>query len=122
MTDPAYPTPPNHRAALEQRLRNICGALGVNELRTRTLATVGRRLFAARRVAPWPPTVQAWPGWDERYTDAAEGLDVLPLAEAVAWLNDLIDTAEQAAADRSSSTTQVCQSTGPGISGRGRPP
>ena len=36
MTDPAYPTPPVHRAALEQRLRNICGSLGVNELRTRT--------------------------------------------------------------------------------------
>ena len=67
----------------------------------RELATVGRRLFAARRVAPWPPTVQAWPGWDERYTDAAEGLDVLPLTEAVAWLNDLIDAAEQAAGDRS---------------------
>lgn len=67
----------------------------------RELATVGRRLFAARRVAPWPPTVQAWPGWNERYTDAAEGLDVLPLTEAVAWLNDLIDAAEQAARDRS---------------------
>ena len=36
MTGPAYPTPPIHRASLEQRLRNICGSLGINELRTRT--------------------------------------------------------------------------------------
>lgn len=47
------------------------------------------------------PTVQAWPGWDERYLVAAEGLAVLALFEAVAWLNDLIDAAERAAADRS---------------------
>lgn len=67
----------------------------------RELATVGRRLFAARRVAPWPPTVQAWPGWDERYLDAAEGLDVLALTEAVAWLNDLIGAAERTARGRS---------------------
>lgn len=65
------------------------------------LAVIGLRLFTARRVAPWPPTVQAWPGWEDRYVNAAEGLDVLPLAEAVAWLNDLIDAAEQAAGDRS---------------------
>ncbi len=63
----------------------------------RELATVGRRLFVARRVAPWPPTVQAWPGWDDRYVDAAEGLKVLPLAEAIAWLNDLVEAAERAA-------------------------
>ncbi|MEZ5320484.1 MAG: nucleotidyl transferase AbiEii/AbiGii toxin family protein [Microthrixaceae bacterium] len=36
MTEPSYPTPPIHRASLEQRLRNICGSLGINELRTRT--------------------------------------------------------------------------------------
>ena len=62
----------------------------------RELATVGRRLFAARRVGTWPPTVQAWPGWDQLYTDAAEGLDVLPLADAVAWLNDVVIAAVQA--------------------------
>ena len=28
MTEPSYPTPPIHRASLEQRLRNICGSLG----------------------------------------------------------------------------------------------
>lgn len=36
MTEPSYPAPPIHRASLEQRLRNICGSLGINELRTRT--------------------------------------------------------------------------------------
>ncbi|MCA9830252.1 MAG: nucleotidyl transferase AbiEii/AbiGii toxin family protein [Dehalococcoidia bacterium] len=63
----------------------------------RQLASVGRRLFDARRVAPWPPKVQTWPGWTERYAAAAEGLDVLPLDEAVAWLNELVEAAEQAA-------------------------
>lgn len=36
MTEPAYLAPPAHRASLEQRLRNICRSLGVNEVRTRT--------------------------------------------------------------------------------------
>ena len=58
------------------------------------LATIGRRLFAARRVAPWPPTVQAWPGWDTRYAEAADGLDVRPLDDAIAWINTLITEAE----------------------------
>lgn len=61
----------------------------------RELAKVGRRLFTARRVAPWPPNAQIWPGWAERYVEAAEGLDVRPLAEAVAWLNGLVEAAEQ---------------------------
>ncbi|MCZ2110111.1 MAG: nucleotidyl transferase AbiEii/AbiGii toxin family protein [Dehalococcoidia bacterium] len=61
------------------------------------LAIIGRRLFAARRAAPWPPVVRIWPGWEERYADAAEGLEVRPLAEAVEWLSGLIDAAEQAA-------------------------
>jgi hypothetical protein len=65
----------------------------------RRLAIVGRRLFAARRVASWPPTVRSWPGWEGRYADAAEGLDVLPLVDAVVWLNGLIEAAEQAARD-----------------------
>jgi hypothetical protein len=40
------------------------------------------------RVRTTPPQhpVQAWPGWDVCYVDAADGLDVLPLADAVAWL------------------------------------
>ena len=54
------------------------------------LDDIGRRLFAARQVAPWPPVVQAWPGWDTAYVDAAQGLDVRPLDEAVAWANAVI--------------------------------
>ncbi len=64
------------------------------------LAIVGRRLFAARRVAAWPPTVQEWPGWEERYLNAAEGLDVRPLTDAVAWLNALVEAAETAIQSR----------------------
>lgn len=63
----------------------------------RELAATGRRLFAARRVAPWPPTVRAWPGWEQLYADAADGLDVLPLAGAVDWLSNLVANAERAA-------------------------
>ena len=36
MSEPSYQDPPVHRASLEQRLRNICRSLGINELRTRT--------------------------------------------------------------------------------------
>lgn len=59
------------------------------------LSVVGQRLFAARRVSQWPPIVRPWPGWDEMYADAADGLEVLSLAEAVAWANDLVENAER---------------------------
>jgi hypothetical protein len=39
--------------------------------------------------------VRVWPGWENRYT-AAEGLDVRQLADAVAWLRDLVEAAEHA--------------------------
>jgi hypothetical protein len=58
------------------------------------LAAVGataRRLFAARRSQPWPPTVVAFERWPDLYENAAEGLGVLAgVDEAVAWANDLI--------------------------------
>lgn len=55
------------------------------------LREIGARLFAARRAQEWPPTVVEYDDWDTIYTEAAEGLDVLPTAaEAVAWANDLI--------------------------------
>jgi hypothetical protein len=54
-------------------------------------APIARRLFAARKSHAWPPTVQAHPGWDELYAEAADGLGVLPTAaDAVAWANELI--------------------------------
>lgn len=60
---------------------------------------VGERLFAARRVANWPPVIRAWNGWDALYEAAGEGLEVLALPEAVEWANDLIAAARQAADD-----------------------
>ena len=51
----------------------------------------GRRLFAARRTHPWPPTVVAYEGWDTLYAEAADGLDVIDnVADAVAWANDFV--------------------------------
>ncbi|MGB3157191.1 MAG: nucleotidyl transferase AbiEii/AbiGii toxin family protein, partial [Candidatus Microthrix parvicella] len=64
----------------------------------REVARIGRRLFAARRVSPWPPEVREWPGWDDRYQAASEGLDVRPLDSAVQWLQALVDEAEQTSA------------------------
>ena len=54
------------------------------------LADIGQRLFNARRIAPWPPTVRSFPGWEEIYTRAAEGLDTRPLTDAIDWANQLI--------------------------------
>lgn len=55
------------------------------------LHEIGTRLFAARRAHEWPPTVVEYDGWGTIYTEAAEGLDVLPtVTEAVAWANGLI--------------------------------
>jgi len=56
------------------------------------LAAVGvtaRRLFAARRVQAWPPSVVVHPRWSTIYAEAAEGLEVLAsVDEAVAWANE----------------------------------
>lgn len=58
---------------------------------TAETAPVARRLFAARQSHAWPPTVQAHPGWDELYAEAADGLGVLPAVDdAVDWANDLV--------------------------------
>lgn len=49
------------------------------------------RLFAYRKLQPWPPTVVANERWDEIYDHAREGLSVLPTVdEAVEWANGLI--------------------------------
>lgn len=49
-----------------------------------------RRLFAFRASHAWPPTVVAGEGWQARYADAAEGLDVLALEAAIEWANEYI--------------------------------
>lgn len=48
------------------------------------------RLFAFRAGHSWPPTVVAGDGWQTRYAEAAEGLDVLDLEGAVKWVNAYI--------------------------------
>lgn len=49
-----------------------------------------QRLFAFRKSHPWPPVVVAGEGWESLYAGAAEGLDVLELDAAVAWVNEYI--------------------------------
>ncbi len=54
-------------------------------------ASTARRLFAVRKSHPWPPEVLVHVGWESLYSEAADGLGVLPTAEdAVAWANALI--------------------------------
>lgn len=49
------------------------------------------RLFAYRQAHSWPPVVKANESWDSIYSEAAEGLDVLPgVDEAVVWANRFV--------------------------------
>ena len=59
-------------------------------------ASVCNRLFAYRKMQPWPPTIAKGDGWNSLY-DAQRGtLPVLATAEeAVAWVNDLIGKLSQ---------------------------
>lgn len=55
------------------------------------VAETTKRLFTFRAEHAWPPTLNVTGGWDLLYTNAAEGLDVLPtVTEAGIWLNDYI--------------------------------
>lgn len=55
------------------------------------VGTTSRRLFAARRSHPWPPTVVAYERWATIYDEAADGLDVLDnVDDAVVWANAFI--------------------------------
>jgi hypothetical protein len=61
---------------------------GIDKVKT---LKVAERLFASRHTHTWPPRVVAYEGWDAKYQEEAEGLDVLPtVAEAVDWANSLI--------------------------------
>ncbi len=60
------------------------------ELDLEQLNQLGLRLFKFRRRGPWPPTVIAHDGWDALYAEAAEGLKLLGLDQAVEWANDII--------------------------------
>lgn len=56
------------------------------------------RLFEYRRQQEWPPTVVAGKRWDTLYTEAAEGLDVLPtLDEAIEWVNEFVQSIAESA-------------------------
>lgn len=55
------------------------------------VGATARRLFAARRSHPWPPTVVAYASWATIYAEAADGLDVLDnVDDAVVWANAFI--------------------------------
>jgi hypothetical protein len=82
-----------------QRAHDLIDIQLLSELETINLARlseVGRRTFAYRRVGNWPPSVQSWPGWDDLYAAAAQGLQVRGLAEAISWANELIASADLA--------------------------
>jgi hypothetical protein len=59
------------------------------EVNLSNIDLLGRRLFHFRNQGEWPPTVTAHVGWETLYGAASEGLDVLPLAEAITWINAL---------------------------------
>ena len=55
------------------------------------IAETAERLFAARKLHLWPPTVVAHHNWATIYAEAANGLDVIEnVDEAVRWTNDFI--------------------------------
>jgi len=54
------------------------------------VSEIGRRLFALRGQGVWPPTITAFDSWPQLYADAARGLPVRPLAEAIEWINGFV--------------------------------
>lgn len=56
------------------------------------LRSTCERLFAYRKMQPWPAHVVINEGWDAMYSEAAEGLDVLQsVSDAAQWANRIID-------------------------------
>ncbi|QDQ99393.1 nucleotidyl transferase AbiEii/AbiGii toxin family protein [Tomitella fengzijianii] len=50
------------------------------------------RLFGYRQQQVWPPNITTGTQWSTLYTEAADGLDVLPAVdEAVAWVNNFVE-------------------------------
>ncbi len=85
-----------------QRARDLADILLIEELALNDVQMSGLRdacveIFRLRGKHPWPPTVVAWPGWDdiwERLVET-ERLDY-SLAEAVARVQDLVDRIDSA--------------------------
>ena len=61
------------------------------------VASIARRLFAARYAQPWPPVVVAHSSWQAIYIEAAHGLAVRPdVDQAVTWANEFIASLDAA--------------------------
>ena len=57
---------------------------------TRT-ADICRRLFAYRKMQPWPPKVEKGEDWESLYLAQRGDLPILPSVDgAIAWANELI--------------------------------
>ena len=62
-----------------------------------TVLKICRRLFAQRRMQPWPTFIKARESWPEIYNAQKMNLNVLPTVEdAVAWANGLIERIDKA--------------------------
>jgi hypothetical protein len=62
-----------------------------------TVLKICRRLFAQRRMQPWPTFIKARESWPEIYNAQKMNLNVLPTVEdAVAWTNRLIERIDRA--------------------------
>ena len=84
----AATSPGNQRAHDLIDLQLIAARTPLDLPRIRALCV---RLFDYRRMQPWPPRVEALPGWDDIYRSRSAGLPVLPtIEEAVAWANALV--------------------------------
>ena len=71
-------SPPNSRTNLDKAIQRLYGQRA-------------RFVEDYRRMQPWPPRVEALPGWDDIYRSRSAGLPVLPtIEEAVAWANALV--------------------------------
>ncbi len=89
--------PPN------QRVRDLHDILLIEELAVRpghypAIRRACVEIFEGRGRHPWPPTVAAWPGWDQLWAGVAgkEGLEVT-LDEAIASVSALIEAVDAAA-------------------------
>ena len=98
MNVPSYESPPVHRVALEKRLRSSCGALDINELRTRSFlghTVIAQMLGLPRNAATgciwrwWSPgcrcvgTSWVWWGRAARQVASASSLTAMDLTSVI---------------------------------------
>lgn len=63
------------------------------------VAATSRRLFAFRAEHAWPPVVEEGTNWDTSYAEAAHGLELRSLPEAITWVNAYIRSLEDVSAE-----------------------